>query len=165
MFCDQCGNALVTGQPYCSRCGKQVIGRIQMVRRSRVQEHVRLVAMLWMAYSALSVIGGVVMIVVANTIFGRVVHVAGVPAEVTIWLRPLMVSIGGLILVKSAAGFLAGWGLLQHESWARILALIIGFISLINIPLGTALGIYTMWVLLPAQSDEEYRALAQGQAA
>jgi hypothetical protein len=165
MFCDQCGNALVTGQQYCSRCGKQVIGRIQMVRRSRVQEHVRLVAMLWMAYSAFSVIGGVVMIVVANTIFGRVIHVAEIPAEVTIWLRPLLVSIGGIILVKSAAGFLAGWGLLQHQSWARILALIIGFISLINIPLGTALGIYTMWVLLPAQSDEEYRALAQGQGA
>ena len=165
MFCDQCGNALVTGQQYCSRCGKQVIGRIQIVRRSRVQEHVRLVAMLWMAYSALSVIGGVVMIVVANTIFGRVTHVAEIPTEVTIWLRPLLVSIGGVVLLKSAAGFLAGWGLLQHESWARILALIIGFISLVNIPFGTALGIYTMWVLLPAQSDEEYRALARSQAA
>jgi hypothetical protein len=77
----------------------------------------------------------------------------------------LLVSIGGVVLLKSAAGFLAGWGLLQHESWARILALIIGFISLINVPLGTALGIYTMWVLLPAQSDEEYRALARSQAA
>jgi hypothetical protein len=161
MFCDQCGNALVIGQQYCSRCGKEVVGRLQTVRRNRVQEHVRLLAMLWMAYSALNVIGGVVMIVVANTIFGRFTHVAGVPAEITIWLRPLIVAIGSMILVKSAAGFLAGWGLLQREPWARILALVVGFISLLNIPLGTALGIYTMWVLLPAQSDEEYRAFAQ----
>jgi hypothetical protein len=34
-------------------------------------------------------------------------------------------------------------------------------VALLRIPVGTALGIYTLWVLLPAQSDEEYRALAQ----
>jgi hypothetical protein len=36
-----------------------------------------------------------------------------------------------------------------------------GFVALLNVPIGTALGIYTLWVLLPAQSDEEYKALAQ----
>ena len=63
------------------------------------------------------------------------------------------------------AGFIAGWGLLQRESWARVLTLIVGFLSLFNIPLGTVLGIYTLWVLLPAQSDEEYQALSARQAA
>jgi len=38
---------------------------------------------------------------------------------------------------------------------------VVGFISLFNIPLGTALGIYTLWVLLPTQSDDEYQALAK----
>jgi len=37
----------------------------------------------------------------------------------------------------------------------------VGFLALLNIPIGTALGIYTLWVLLPQQSDEEYRSLAQ----
>ncbi|MBV9484028.1 MAG: zinc ribbon domain-containing protein [Acidobacteria bacterium] len=165
MFCDQCGNLLATGQQYCSRCGKQVIGRLQVVSRNRVQEHVRILAILWLAYSVLNVLGGVAMIVVANTIFGRLIHVADVPGEITVWLRPLLVSIGSLILIKSAAGFLAGWGLLQRESWARILALVVGFISLLNLPVGTALGTYTLWVLLPARSDEEYRMLARKQAA
>ena len=165
MFCDQCGNALVTGQQYCSRCGKEVIGRLQTIRASRVQEHVRLLAMLWMAYSALNVLGGVVMIVVANTIFGRITHVAQVPDEITIWLRPLLMSIGSITLMKAAAGFFAGWGLLQREPWARILALVVGFLALLNVPLGTALGIYTLWVLLPAQSDQEYRALSHRLAA
>ena len=162
MYCDQCGNVLVTGQQYCSRCGKAVVGGAQQFRAHRVQEHVRLLALLWMAYSALNVVGGVLMIVVAHTIFGRM---GGPPAEVTVWLRPLITAVGALVLVKAAAGFFAGWGLLQRESWARILALIVGFIALLNIPLGTALGIYTLWVLLPAQSDQEYQALAHGQAA
>jgi hypothetical protein len=41
----------------------------------------------------------------------------------------------------------------------------VGFISLFNIPIGTALGVYTLWVLLPAQSEEEYRAFSQARAA
>jgi hypothetical protein len=28
-------------------------------------------------------------------------------------------------------------------------------------PFGTALGIYTLWTLLPAKSEEEYRRLAR----
>jgi hypothetical protein len=169
MFCDQCGAPLVAGQQRCGRCGKEILGRIEAVyvRRNRVQEHFRLLGILWIAYSALHVIVGVVLIVVANTIFAPWSRMSGgPPPEVTIWLRPLLDCIAGFILVKGAAGFFAGWGLLQREPWARILALIIGFISLFtNIPIGTAMGVYTLWVLLPAQSDDEYRALTASQAA
>jgi len=37
----------------------------------------------------------------------------------------------------------------------------VSFIALLNVPIGTTLGIYTLWVLLPMQSDDEYKALAQ----
>jgi hypothetical protein len=71
-----------------------------------------------------------------------------------------------LLLAKAACGFIAGWGLLQREPWARVLVLVVAFVSLFtNIPFGTALGIYTMWVLLPAESEQEYEALAEARAA
>jgi len=165
MFCDQCGNSIVAGQQFCSQCGKAFAGTVPMVPRSRVQEHVRLVAIFWIVYSAFNVIGGVVMIVLADTIFGHLGHIAEIPGEILIWLRPLMVSMGSITLLKAAAGFFAGWGLLHREPWARILALIVAFLALLNIPIGTALGIYTLWVLLPAQSDQDYRLLGQSQAA
>ena len=105
---------------------------------------------------------GLVLIVVAQTIFGHVIHIPnGPPPEVTVWLRPLLTFIGWLILAKAAAGFIAGWGLLQRQEWARIVALVVGFVALLNVPIGTALGVYTLWVLLPSQSDDEYKALAQ----
>ena len=63
--------------------------------------------------------------------------------------------------VKAIGCFAAGYGLLERESWARLLALVLGFVSLFNVPLGTALGIYTFWVLLPSHADEEYRRLAR----
>src|SRR6516225_348070 len=70
------------------------------------------------------------------------------------FLRPLLGVIAILLLAKAALGFLTGWGLLQREKWARILALMLAFVSLFtNIPFGTALGVYTMWVLLPQESE------------
>jgi len=164
MFCDQCGAKLQAGEPRCGRCGKTVLGLIEL-RRSRVREHVRLVGILWMAYSALHVVAGVVVIVVAQVIFGSVhgvIHIPnGPPPEVTVWLRPLISLIGWMILAKAAAGIIAGWGLLQRQDWARTVALVVAFIALLSVPIGTALGIYTLWVLLPNQSDDEYKALAQ----
>ena len=160
MFCDQCGAQLQAGQPRCLSCGKAVLGPVAY-QRNRVQEHVRLVGILWMAYSALSLVGGIVVYVVAHTIFGGMFRPPnGPPPEITMWLRPLLTFISGLILAKAAAGFVAGWGLLQRESWARVLTLIVAFVALFNVPLGTTLGIYTLWVLLPTRSDDEYRAIA-----
>jgi hypothetical protein len=161
MFCDQCGTQLQPAQSSCLRCGKAVVGPMGY-RRNRVQEHVRLVGILWMAYSALLVFAGAAVVIVAHTIFGGAFHLPdGPPPEVSAWLRPFLTFIGGLILVKAVAGFFAGWGLLQREPWARVVALILGFLSLFNVPIGTALGIYTLWVLLPTQSDDEYQALAK----
>lgn len=160
MFCDQCGAQVQVGQSSCLRCGKPIVGLSQL-RRTRVQEHIRLLGILWMAYSALHMVAGAVLIVVAHTIFGNVFRIPnGPPPEVTQWLRPLLEFFGYLILAKAAAGFVAGWGLLQRESWARVVALVVGFVALLNVPLGTALGIYTLWVLLPSQSDDEYKTLS-----
>jgi hypothetical protein len=160
MFCDHCGAQLQSGDPRCARCGKTALGLVAL-RRSRVREHVRLLGILWMAYASLYVVGGLVLMVVAQMVFGGAFHIrGGPPAEVTVWLRPLLTCISWLILALAATGFFTGWGLLQREEWARTFALVMGFLALLRIPLGTALGIYTLWVLLPSQSDEEYRALA-----
>jgi hypothetical protein len=56
--------------------------------------------------------------------------------------------------------FLA-WSLYEYKPWARILGLVLGFLALLRFPLGTALGIYTIWVLLPESSGQEYERLAQ----
>ena len=161
MFCDQCGAELMAGAPRCGRCGKTVLGAMAL-QRSRVRDHVRLLGILWMAYSALYLVSGVLVLVAVKLFIGGTIHIQGGPSpEMTVWLRPLATAVGWLILAIAATGFFTGWGLLQREEWARPVALIGGFLALLRIPLGTALGIYTLWVLLPSQSDEEYRALAQ----
>jgi hypothetical protein len=115
-----------------------------------------------MAYSALHVVGGVLILLAAKFVVIRIGAIPnGPPPEMMAWLQPLISIVGWFVLAKAAVGFFAGWGLLQREEWARMFALVVGFIALLNVPIGTALGIYTLWVLLPSQSDEQYKALAQ----
>ena len=167
MFCDGCGAAVQAGQAFCSRCGKQIVGPVSVTspRASRVEEHVHLLGLLWLAFSAFNVIGGVVLYVIANTLFAHM-HEFGVPPEApTGFLRPLLSVIAIFILAKAAGGFVAGWGLMQREAWARVVAVVLAFISLFNIPFGTAIGVYTMWVLLPSDAQRDYDALVEAKAA
>jgi hypothetical protein len=68
---------------------------------------------------------------------------------------PTAVRVLGLIGIIAAVffavlalpGLVAGIGLLTRQTWSRVLALVIGFLSLINIPVGTAIGVYTFRLL------------------
>src|SRR5229473_8313294 len=167
MFCDGCGGAVQPGQAFCSHCGKQIVGSVAALqpRRSRVQEHVHLLGIIWLAISAFNAVGGVVLYILANTLLAHL-HEMGAPPEApTGFLRPLLSVVAILILAKAAIGFMAGWGLMHREPWARVIALVLGFISLFNIPFGTAVGVYTLWVLLPAQSQQEYDSMIASRAA
>ena len=164
MFCDGCGTALQPGQAFCSKCGKQIVGSIAAIRQTpgRVERHVHLLGILWLAYSAFNTLGGLLLIVLGRTFFPHLHEMTEVPPDVPIsFLSALLTTLGILIIAKAALGFIAGWGLLHRETWARIWILVLAFISLfLNIPIGTAIGVYTMWVLLPLQSQQEYEGLA-----
>ena len=65
------------------------------------------------------------------------------------------------MMASGVLGILAGWGLIDRQPWARILAIVLGFFVLLHFGVGTALGIYTLWVLLPAESAQEYERTAR----
>lgn len=56
--------------------------------------------------------------------------------------------ISGFFVALAAPGVLAGFGLLKRKSWARPLAMVLGILNLMSFPFGTAVGVYTLWVLM-----------------
>jgi len=56
--------------------------------------------------------------------------------------------VGTVLILVAIPGVIGGIGLLKRQSWARMLAMIVGAIDLLDIPIGTALGVYTLWALM-----------------
>lgn len=160
MFCDRCGASLAMNQPFCGQCGKPVGAVIPAAPAgSRVTRHRRVLGVLWIVFSALRLVPALGMLVFSTlTGVGSAFLLGGHLGPV---LAPFISAIGGVIFALAVAGIIAGWGVLDRQPWARTLMLVVGVISLLDIPFGTALGIYTLWVLLPAPSEAEYRATAK----
>ncbi len=165
MFCDNCGTSLVPGQKFCSRCGKQLAAagvpaapppRVPLPPpANRIEKHTKILAILWLVISVYGLMRGFAVF------FGGGIAMHFIPMPMRAFVGPIAGMIGVFLLATAVAGFLAGWGLLSYRPWARVLALVLGVISLIHIPFGTALGIYTLWVLLPAESEREYQSQAR----
>jgi hypothetical protein len=68
-------------------------------------------------------------------------------------------AVGGVLALVSLPGLIGGIGLLQYRPWSRILVLVLAVLDLINIPIGTAVGAYTIWVLMQKETEELF---AQG---
>ena len=113
MFCDRCGAALQQDQRFCGRCGKEFSGTIALShpRLSRVQEHIRLLGILWLALSAVDTVAGVVLFIIANTLFAHLHEIAGTPPDIPAgFLRSFLCAISVVILAKAVCWFLCGMG-------------------------------------------------------
>jgi hypothetical protein len=154
MYCVQCGATLQPEQSFCAACGKRTGSVPLMPVQSRLAGHMRLLAIFWFALSAFRMIPGLIIL----TIFGA--GAPFLPADVPAFVPGLVTTVGYLFIGGAALGLIVGWGLLDRQPWARMLAIVMGAFSLVDVPFGTALGIYTLWVLLPAQSEEEFRQIS-----
>jgi hypothetical protein len=155
VFCDRCGTQLPQSAGFCPGCGKGAGVTPLVPAQGRIAGHVRLLGIFWLAMSAVHLIPGLAMI----SIFGH--GRSFLPPEVPSFVNGILSTVGAVLLANAVAGLITGWGLLQREPWARMLAIVMGCLNLIHIPFGTALGIYTLWVLLPAQSEQEYRQVSR----
>ena len=162
MYCDSCGVTLQPEQVYCPRCGKAIVRVAVSGGSSRVARHAQLLGILWIAYSALSGLLGFVFLFFVRSMLPAIMQAeppqGGPPPEVVLgFIRPMMTFFALLLLAKGAAGVIAGIGLMQRADWSRMLAIVVGCVSLLSLPFGTALGVYTLWVLLSPNAENEFR--------
>lgn len=162
MFCDRCGASIADTQAYCPSCGKPTKAAPPPVwtpapAQSRVAGHVRLLGILWLAYAAFDLLGSWFL----SSIFPRFFDGWGWFPHFPFLVGGVLRALGWLLMARGVLGVIAGWGLLDRQPWARILAIVLGVLALPRLLLGTALGVYTLWVLLPGDSEREYRQMAR----
>ncbi|MFC2124289.1 hypothetical protein ACFLU5_05720 [Bacteroidota bacterium] len=108
---------------------------------NRLTTHFKILGALLVAYSALQLVGGVILLNVFN-----IVDIFIDEREVLSVVKIITRSVGIMILLVAIPGMIAGIGLLTDKIWARTFSLIVGIIYLIYIPIGTIIGIYSIWV-------------------
>jgi zinc-ribbon domain len=170
MYCDGCGKQLPEGANFCPVCGKAAGGSARPAWPGRVARHLRVVGILWLIYGALHLLAGAVFWAVGSAVtsgapFGtwhmwQRWHPMMFPWPFHMLAGGMLTGLATLFVLIAIAGLLAGWGLLERKGWARTLVLVLAVLALFNLPWGTALGIYTLWVLLPETSAHEYRHVA-----
>jgi hypothetical protein len=75
--------------------------------------------------------------------------------ETAIWITLILAGVcGSLIFLENIMNLIVGFGLLKYKSWARNLVVVLGIINLFGFPLGTALGIYTLWAMFNQETKQ-----------
>jgi hypothetical protein len=113
-----------------------------------VELHIKILGILYLISGVLAVFGGIVILVlftVGGILAGeaRVLPILAIVATV----------LGSLLLTIGVAKLICGWGLLARKKWSRVFGIIMAIIGLINIPFGTALGIYALWILFKPEAE------------
>jgi hypothetical protein len=129
-------------------------------KRQRVRQNAQPLGITWIIYGVYRIIGGLFgAFVVHHLAYGGIFNDA--PPFLPHLMGSLVPVIATVSLVMGLSGVLVGYGLLARQQWGRVLAIVFGILALIRIPFGTALGIYTLWVLAPSAAGLEWQELAR----
>lgn len=63
----------------------------------------------------------------------------------------LVVGLG--LAALGVPGTVAGIGLLKRKAWAKVWTIVVAALNLLNVPVGTAFGIYAIWVVTRPEAD------------
>jgi len=125
-----------------------------------VRDHVRILAILNIVMGSIGLLIGVGLLFMFGGI-GILASVTNSGDPEAALALPILGAIGGLIfavlLIFSAPQIIGGIGLLKMQPWARILVIVLSGLGLLSVPIGTAMGIYGLWVLL---NEETVRLFA-----
>jgi hypothetical protein len=113
-----------------------------------METHKRILAILYIISASLQILGLLFVSIFMSFVIPFIMKEAGPDAEwVFVWLVPFIRIIAVVvILFFSIPSIIGGIGLLNNKSWALTLLLVLGCFKLFSFPIGTAIGIYTIYV-------------------
>lgn len=114
-----------------------------------MKQHVTVVAALQIGFGVLKVfIAAVVFVIMMAGGF-----ISG-DAEALAIITVVGLAIASFLVLTAVPGIVGGYGLLKGKNWARVLVIFLAVLDLIDFPIGTTIGAYTLWVLLNKDSVE-----------
>ena len=120
-----------------------------------MDKHITIVAVLHIGFSILGLLLGVGLYFLLAAIGVTIDDYEG--SQILMIVATVL---GIFFVALSVPGLIGGIGLLSYRPWARILILIVSAVDLINIPFGTIVGGYSIWVLVQDEVVETFNSQA-----
>ncbi len=122
-----------------------------MLQGGRMEKHIT-------AVGALHIGMGILGVIIGRAVFAILSTTALISRDAEAYF--VLTTIGTIAiiftLVVSIPGIIGGIALFKHKNWGRILILIISALDLLNLPFGTALGVYSIWVLVQDETAKMF---------
>ncbi len=115
-----------------------------------MKQHVSFVGAIHIGFGVLGLLGALTVFIIFNFAQGFVMD-EPLAEEILSFLGG---TLSLVIMFFAALGIIGGIGLFSYKPWARILVMIVSAINCLNIPIGTAKGVYSIWVLMQKETLE-----------
>jgi hypothetical protein len=114
----------------------------------RLDGHKKVLGILYIISSAFTVLGMLMLNIFLSLIFSFVFEEVNQKEQELIEFIMAIVAYlpGFIILFIALPTFIAGIGMLTRQKWAVILSVIVGCLKLFSFPIGTAIGVYAIWI-------------------
>ena len=174
MFCGKCGQP-IQQQTFCSACGAPTGLAPQPMAppagfsfdaaaagASKLQRHLQTVGILWIAYAGYNGLQWMLAYTFLRGFFHSHAWFMAAPGFMggASFGAPWWMSVITVVVIgRSILSLIAGIALVTRQPWARTFVVVVAFLTLIKLFVGTALAIYTLWALLGSSADYEYRRM------
>ena len=114
-----------------------------------MQAHIRVTIFVFVLFGALAIVTAIVAprlsATAAATLATSGEDGADLGAELIAWTGRALAITAAILAPPS---LLCAWGLRRRRNWARWLGIFLGALAIVQVPVGTFLGAYVLWVLL-----------------
>ena len=117
----------------------------------RLDQHLTILGYLFISLGALMLLSALLV----GVVFGSVGALSGDPEAARVF-SAISGMVWMILLIISVPYFAAGYGLLKRMAWGRVLGLVMGALSLLSVPIGTAIGVYALWALTRPEAEEAF---------
>ena len=120
-----------------------------------METHAKVLGILNIVFGGLGLLGAAVLMIV----FGGVTGLVTTSGDPDAAVAASIVSVTGasivlIMILTSLPAIFIGLGLYRLRPWSRIAGIVLSILSLLAFPVGTALGIYGLWVLFSADGQK-----------
>ncbi|HEX8097396.1 MAG TPA: hypothetical protein VF507_05145 [Pyrinomonadaceae bacterium] len=121
------------------------------------REHNRLLGIFFLIHGGLQAMGAIFMLFLFPVMFATMPEFKNLPPDFPRgFFVGIMIFAVAFSLLFALPPLAAGFGFFKVKPWARTAGFVAGILALLSIPLGTALGVYTLWFLQSEQGKQFY---------